>query len=84
VAGALAAPQLSVSDSNQNVVGSNSGWGGTAALQAAFDSVSAFAFPTTSTDAAVLVTLAPGAYTAEVSGANGTTGVALLEMYDMP
>ncbi len=84
VAGALAAPQLSVSDSNQNVVGSNSGWGGTAALQAAFDAVSAFALPTTSKDAAVLVTLSPGAYTAEVSGANGSTGVALLEMYDMP
>jgi hypothetical protein len=84
VAGALAAPQLSVSDSNQNVVGSNSGWGGTAALQAAFDAVSAFALPTTSADAAVLVTLPPGAYTAEVSGASGSTGVALLEMYDMP
>jgi len=73
-----------VSDTNQNVVASNSGWGGTAALQAAFDAVSAFALPTTSADAAVLVTLPPGAYTAEVSGANGSTGVALLEMYDMP
>jgi len=84
VAGAMADPQLTVSDSSQNVVGSNDTWGGTAALQAAFNAVSAFALPTTSRDAAVLVTLPPGAYTAQVSGAGGSTGVALLEMYDMP
>jgi hypothetical protein len=84
VAGAMADPQLTVSDSSQNVVGSNDTWGGTAALQAAFNAVSAFALPTTSKDAAVLVTLPPGAYTAQVSGAGGSTGVALLEMYDMP
>jgi hypothetical protein len=84
VAGSLAQPQLTVSDSGQNIVGSNSVWGGTAALQAAFNAVSAFALPTTSMDSAVLVTLPPGAYTAQVSGANGTSGVALLEMYDMP
>ncbi len=84
VAGTLAQPQLSVSDSSQNIVGSNDGWGGTAALQAAFNAVSAFSLPTTSNDAAVLVTLNPGAYTAQVSGASGSSGIALLEMYDMP
>ncbi len=84
VAGALANPKLTVLDSNQNVVGSNAGWGGTAALQAAFNAVAAFPLPTTSDDAAVLVTLSPGAYTAQVSGAGGATGIALLEMYAMP
>ena len=84
VTGAMANPQLTVFDSNQNVVGSNAGWGGTAALQAAFNAASAFPLPTTSADSAVLVTLAPGAYTADVTGAGGSTGIALLEVYEMP
>jgi hypothetical protein len=84
VAGALSATQLTVYDSNQNVVASNSGWGGSLALQAVFNSVSAFDLPPTSGDSAVVVTLAPGAYTAVVSGANGSTGIALLEVYEMP
>jgi hypothetical protein len=30
------------------------------------------------------VTLAPGNYTAQVSGVNDTTGVALIEIYELP
>jgi hypothetical protein len=84
VPGAMAVPQLTVFDSNQNVVGSNDGWGGTAELQAAFDAASAFPIPTTSKDSAILITLLPGAYTAQVNGANSSTGIALLEVYEMP
>jgi hypothetical protein len=84
VSGAMVDPQLTVFDASQNIVGSNDNWGGTAALQAAFNAVSAFPLPTTSKDSAVLVTLFPGAYTAQVNSANGTAGIALLEMYQMP
>ena len=35
-------------------------------------------------DAAMLVTLQPGSYTAKVSGFEGSTGVALIEVYEMP
>ncbi|HEY5078758.1 MAG TPA: immunoglobulin domain-containing protein [Opitutaceae bacterium] len=84
VAGALAQPQLTVFDSGQNVLGFNEGWGGTAELRAVFDAVGAFAIPPTSADSAVLVSLPPGSYTAEVSGADGSTGIALLEVYVMP
>jgi hypothetical protein len=84
IAGVLADPQLTVLDSNQNVVASNNDWGGTPALTAAFGAASAFALPATSKDAAVLVTLGPGVYTAQLSGVNGTSGVALLELYEMP
>jgi hypothetical protein len=80
----MADPQLTVLDSNQNVVGFNDRWGGTAALQAAFNAVSAFPLPTTSADSAVLVTLSPGTYTAQVNSAGGSSGIALLEMYQMP
>ena len=34
--------------------------------------------------AATAVTLPPGAYTAQVSGASGDTGIALVEIYDVP
>jgi hypothetical protein len=45
--------------------------------------VGAFALPSTSADSAVLVTLSAGAYTVQVSGVNGTTGNALVEIYEV-
>jgi len=45
--------------------------------------VGAFSLPTTSSDSAVLVTLPTGAYTVQVSGVNGSTGNALLEIYEV-
>ncbi len=84
VDGVIASPMLTVFDSSQGVVGSSGGWGGSAALQAAFDAVSAFPVATTSNDSALEVTLPPGDYTAQLSGANGSTGIALIEVYEMP
>ena len=71
-------------DSNEDAVGFNDIWGGTEALQSAFSAVGAFALPAASRDSALLVTLVPGAYTAQVSSASGSTGIALLEVYVMP
>jgi hypothetical protein len=82
VTGLLADPQLMVLGSTQNVVASNDNWGGSAALSAAFAQTGAFALPPTSLDAAVVASLPSGAYTAEVAGANGGTGVVLMEVYD--
>ncbi len=45
--------------------------------------VGAFPFVPGSRDAAVLVTLAPGPYTALVDGAGGTAGSALIEAYEV-
>jgi len=84
VSGALPDPELTIFDVNQNVVGFNDVWGGTEALQAAFGAVGAFSLPAASKDSAVMVTLLPGAYTAQVSSVSGTTGIALLEVYEMP
>ena len=39
--------------------------------------------PTNDLESAILVTLAPGAYTAIVKGNNDTSGVALVEVYDL-
>lgn len=43
----------------------------------------AFALTTGSRDAALLVTLPPGEYTAQVSGSDDGTGVALVEVYEV-
>ena len=64
--------------------GGNDNWGGGSSLAAAFTQVGAFALAPDSRDAALLVTLEPGNYTVQVSGAGGTTGVALVEVYEVP
>ena len=48
-------------------------------------SVGAFGWSSgASKDSAILVTLPPGPYTAQVSGASGDTGIALVEVYEVP
>lgn len=82
VAAALADPQLSLFSGSGRLLG-NDDWGGSAALAAGFTGVGAFALPSGSRDAAMIVTLPPGSYTAQISGANNTTGVALVEVYEV-
>jgi hypothetical protein len=84
--GTLARPQL-VLYSGSTVVAQNSGWSSSpdaTAIASSSAQVGAFAFAAGSLDSALLVNLAPGAYTAQVSGANGTTGLALIEIYEVP
>jgi hypothetical protein len=83
VPGVLPDPMLQLY-SGTTVIASNSGWGGNAQIAATASSVGAFGWSTASSnDSAILITLPPGAYTAQVSGASGDTGVALVEVYDV-
>lgn len=83
VSGAVADPQLALFAGPTKMF-ENDNWGGTPALTAAFSGVGAFVLPATSRDAAAVVTLAPGNYTVQVSGVGGTTGIALVEIYEVP
>ncbi len=83
LSGALADPQLQIFNSSGALVVANNNWGGAGDVIGASASVGAFPLATTSLDAVALATLSPGAYTAQVSGVNGTTGVALVELYDV-
>ncbi len=84
VTGTLANPRLDLYRGS-TVLQSNDDWGGANALTNAFASVGAFALTNAaSRDAALLVTLTPGNYTAQVSGVGNTTGVALVEVYELP
>ncbi len=71
VTGTLSDPKLEIY-SGSTLIRSNDDWGGGLALGAAFSAVGAFSLPASSKDAALLVTLAPGAYTAQVSGGGAT------------
>src|SRR5262249_16494340 len=63
---------------------SNDNWSTTTVGGATtFGSVGAFGLTTGSRDAAVLANLAPGAYTAQVSGVGTASGIALVEVYDV-
>ena len=84
VPGVVADPQLVLFNGASARIGDNDNWGGDAALTAAFNSVGAFALPAASRDAALLVTLQPGNYSVQVSGVGGTTGVAIVEVYEVP
>ena len=66
------------------LIAANDNWGGTAALKTAFVRVGMGALATDSKDAALMLELEPGIYTAQVNGVGGTTGVALLEAYELP
>jgi arabinogalactan endo-1,4-beta-galactosidase len=83
VTGVLPDPKLQLF-SGSTVIASNEGWGGNPQVAATASSVGAFEWASpTSNDSAILVTLPPGAYTAQVSGASGDTGVALVEVYEV-
>jgi hypothetical protein len=87
VAGVLAQPSLSVFDSANTVLASNTGWGtgsNPAQIAATATLVGAFPLPANSADSALLGSLPTGAYTVEISGVNGTTGIALAEVYEVP
>lgn len=79
VPNALANPVLQLY-SGQTVIAVSDDWG-TAANASALQS-SGFA-PAEPLESAVLITLAPGPYTAIVSGAGGTTGVGLVEVFEV-
>jgi hypothetical protein len=84
VGGVLATPMVTVFDSTGAQIATNTGWGGGATLASAFAAVGAFSLPATSADSAVLVTLPAGAYTVQVAGTNNSTGIALVEVYEVP
>ena len=86
VADALRRPVLTVHRDNV-VVASNEDWTATDAtrLSAAFDRVGAFRLlGGANPDAALLITLPPGPYTLQATGAGGAVGSVLLEAYDVP
>lgn len=87
VASPMADPRLEVYTKINDVdriVASNDDWGTETGAAAAFAAAFAFNLPEGSLDAAVVLTLPAGSFTAHVSGFAGGTGEALVEVYELP
>jgi hypothetical protein len=79
VQGALADPTLELRDSSGNLLQANDNWK-EKQEQAIRDTMLA---PTNDLESAIVAPLQPGAYTAIVRGKNNTTGIGLVEIYDL-
>jgi hypothetical protein len=83
VAGAIEDPDLSVYAGARRIAG-NDDWGGDETLGMVSFQVGAFPLGSFSKDSALVLTLAPGAYTAQLAGVGATSGVGLVEIYEVP
>jgi hypothetical protein len=84
--GVLSDPVLKIFDSNGAMIAENDDWSlndDAAQIALVGTALGAFDFVDSSSDSAVLLTLGAGVYTAQVSGTGSTTGVALVEVYEV-
>jgi hypothetical protein len=90
LAGAIADPALQIlrmGSGSSTLVRENDNWqaGNDATLmRAAAAKVGATALVEGGKDAAILITLPPGIYTAQMSGTGASTGIGLIEVYEVP
>ena len=79
--GTLADPEIELYRGS-TVLATNDDWSGTQVATLA-NQVGAFALQAGSRDAAMVINLEPGAYTVQVRGKGTTTGVAIVEVYEV-
>ncbi len=77
--GALQDPFLELHDGTGAAIATNDNWRSTQLLDLYASSLA----PLHDAESAIVATLNPGAYTAVVRGANGSTGIAVVEAYDL-
>lgn len=86
ITGTMTDPRLELYNNNTGAkIAENDNWQGATWLTGANSAVGAFALGGPNTkDAALVITLAPGPYSARVSGLNGGGGTAIIEVYEVP
>jgi uncharacterized delta-60 repeat protein len=82
VPGVMKTPELQLYSSSGSVIAQNTGWGSSPAIAATITQVGAFSLAPGSADSAIVASLGPGTYTAQVFDPSGTGGIVLLELYD--
>jgi arylsulfate sulfotransferase len=82
LSGVLADPMLTVHNSSGTIIASNDNW--QTDIGATFMEQNGLAPSNPSEAAALLINLAPGAYTVVVTGSNSTQGISLAEVYEIP
>ncbi|HSP44710.1 MAG TPA: hypothetical protein VLO30_01830 [Chthoniobacterales bacterium] len=88
VSGPLSNPTLELHGSSGALIATNDNWdvtqlGGIIKADQVRDIQASTIAPTDTKESAIIATLDPGAYTAIVRGANDTTGVGLIEVFDL-
>ena len=81
IVGAMQDPTLELRDGNGTLLSQNDNWRSDPTMAATITTLGLQ--PHDDHEAALLATINPGGYTAIVRGAGGTTGVALVEVYDL-
>jgi hypothetical protein len=86
--GALPDPSLELHDGAGATIATNDNWrstqiGGLLTSGQSIDIQASLLAPLNDAESAIIATLSPGAYTAVVRGANNTTGIAVVEGYDL-
>lgn len=76
---ALADPILELHDSSGALISTNDNWADTQGIEVNATGIA----PPNELESAIVRTLAPGAYTAVVTGKDGGSGTALVEVYDL-
>jgi hypothetical protein len=80
ITGPLSDPTVELRNASGALLASNDNWGsGPNATQIQSENLA----PSNPNESALQATLNPGTYTAIVRGANGATGVGLVEIYDL-
>jgi hypothetical protein len=88
VVGALADPTLELHDNSGALIARNDNWkttqiGGIITSDQVAEIQASTVAPTNDAESALIGTLAPGNYTAQVRGANNTTGIGVAEAFDL-
>jgi hypothetical protein len=79
LAGALQDPFLELHDETGAAIATNDNWRSTQVVDLMASSLA----PSNDAESAIVATLNPGAYTAVVRGANNSSGIAVVEAYDL-
>jgi hypothetical protein len=79
VANPLLDPTLELHDSNGTLLAANDNWKSDQQTEIEATGIP----PTDDAESAIVMPLAPGAYTAIEAGKNGTSGVGLVEVYNL-
>jgi uncharacterized protein GlcG (DUF336 family) len=79
LSGALADPILELHDSSGAIITTNDNWADTQEIEVNATGIA----PPNELESAIVRNLAPGAYTAVVTGKDGGSGTALVEVYDL-
>jgi len=83
ISGALPDTTITLFNSKGAAVTTNTTWGNNPMIAGACSLVGAFALPPFSKDSAVMATIAPGAYTTQLTSPTGSTGLGMVEIYEV-